>query len=190
MRLSKGLLHCTQTGRHHCRPKQTPKMTQGRSAMIDGWNCEEGGFWCQALNGTKRTASATRRLILIITSLHCNHPWNQRRKNRIKHPREDLLLPSPLPLSLSPQIGGTDCGEMNKLTWLFWARRQTQTCQWSRGEWQAMETPQRPSRSLFFSGFLYSLISGDLNFSLPVSIIEALLFVATMPFTVCYKCLW
>lgn len=34
------------------------------------------------------------------------------------------------------------------------------------------------------------LISRDLNFFLPVSIIEALLFVATMPFTVRYKCLW
>lgn len=34
------------------------------------------------------------------------------------------------------------------------------------------------------------LRSRDENFFLPISIIETLLFVATVPFTVCYKCLW
>lgn len=99
MRLSKGLhgapslvtqcsstVLCTQTGWHYFRPKETPNMTQGWSAMIDGCNCDEGEFWCQTLNGTKRTSSAIK------VHTPCNHPWNPRRKNRIKHPREALLL--------------------------------------------------------------------------------------------------
>lgn len=137
--------YCTRT-----RPKQTPKMMEVWTAMIDGWN-----FWCQALNGTNQTASVTSWLLqhspeLIIISVHSDHPRDWRRKNKTSN---RSLAPVP---SLPPRTSGADCGKMNKLTWLFWARRQMQTCQWSRGERQATETPQRPSWSLFFSRFPYS----------------------------------
>lgn len=155
MRLSKGLLHCAA---------RVGDIVAGQNRLPRRWRSDQQWqmnepFWCQELNGTKQRASVTSWLlqhspyliiIIIITSAHSNHPRDRRRKNR----RSNRSL-APVPSS-PPWISGADCGEMNKLTWLFWARRQRQTRQWSRGEWQTTKTPQRPSRSLFFSRFPHS----------------------------------
>lgn len=76
--------------------------------------------------------------------------------------RPYVIFPPLLPTS--PQVSGADCsfGEMNKLTWLFWAKGQRQTCQWSR-PLARHKTPQYPSQTLFSFCFPSLPQSSDLN---------------------------
>lgn len=86
------------------------------------------------------------------------------------HPSHKAALWPP-PLSFQ-QVSNVDCGEMNKLTCLFWAKGQRQTCQWSQGNWQGTRLhsvhpkPCFPSALRFYeqrSEFLPAGIRVDTN---------------------------
>lgn len=95
------------------------------------------------------------------------------------HTRQPCVLPRLLPTS--PRVSGVDCGQPNKLTWLFWAKRQEQACQWARHK-----TPQRQSQNVFSLCFpsvraeIWIVSEG----------MQTLLFLGLVLLTVCYKCLW
>lgn len=145
-------------------------------------------LWCQALNGTDQTARVTSRLLqhspeLIIVSVRSDHPRGWRRKNKISNRKlcSSPVFPAP-----------------NQWRWL---RKDEQTHMAVLGKETSADMPVVTRRAashwdtaasilelVFLS--LPVLMNRDLNFFLPVSIIETLLFVVTMPFTVCYKCLW
>lgn len=112
----------------------------------------------------------------------CNHPRNWRRKNRITYQTEALLqssLSHPEPVELIVERWTSSHGRS----------RQGDKHRHASGH-VAGGKPWRHRIPEFVFLRLPVLISRDESFFLPISIIETLLFVATVPFTVCYKCLW
>lgn len=63
-----------------------------------------------------------------------------------------------------PKVSGADCSfeDMNKLTRLFWANGQRQTCQWLR-QLARHKTPQYPFQTSFSFGFPSVPLKRDRN---------------------------
>lgn len=124
------------------------------------------GAWCHG----EGSQSGQRALEYTLTNHHqcgSNQLWRWR-KMKLKE-KKKKEKPSPntrRPCVFSPHlpwVSGADCsfGRMNKLTWLFRAKGQRQTCRWSR-QLARHETPQHPSQTLFSFCFPSLPLSTDL----------------------------
>lgn len=80
----------------------------------------------------------------------------------LPHTRRPCVFPPLRATSLRVSGAGCSFGGMNKLTWLFWAEGQRQTCQWSR-QLARPKTPQYPSQTLFSFCFPSLTQSRDQN---------------------------